>query len=633
MDTKVATEKFAPQERPETTEVFLPPPTTFQDGSGAAGGVDNLMGNAATAKLRAENATPTESVMPPTAEKQLHEELLRRDIDGWNENPTEPAPHMAGAGDTPSCKAPVFSGLSDSGSVNLTGAGRLMDQSDSSPVQDAQQAVRPPHHQEHQEDPHKDDEKEEMEKEEKEEKNEEEEEGKVEIDLAQQEEEDSEEEGEGGTPDHNAQQHTDDQNGSQSSDAKLAASKPKKGKVKKSHGGRRRKEDFPDAADAYEGLYRRLMMEENVSKHMLQTCFSDKELRVVMGMNKILINDFIKEQGRYKEKPKSAKVDVLFPYVKNKTLITPSALHASFERFDFHPRKRELAERKKNGGGGFRDPYAHRDPYASYGHYDGRYSYDASNQFQQQQLSAALQQLQQQAASSAASQVGFASAVNNHLAQATQDIGAMYQHQQQQQQQLVQSMQNQMAQFMQVAAAAGQQQQILRMQELMQAQAQQQMLLPQHSQNQQQALLQPQQPQQQQQQQQIHQLLQQQTQQIQQQAQQLQHQHDNQHQYQQQQQQQLQLQQLQQLQAQQLSSLLEPASKRPRQETADQFLHLKQEAPGVQAHQLAQHPQMMNLQGQSPASNGPKPPTGDPLLALAGLIGAAPGPAPQSGQP
>ena len=40
------------------------------------------------------------------------------------------------------------------------------------------------------------------------------------------------------------------------------------------------------------------MVEDNVTKHMLQTSFSDKELRVVMGMNKILINDFVQEQVR-----------------------------------------------------------------------------------------------------------------------------------------------------------------------------------------------------------------------------------------------------------------------------------------------------------------------------------------------
>ena len=45
-------------------------------------------------------------------------------------------------------------------------------------------------------------------------------------------------------------------------------------------------------------------------------------------MNKILINDLNPETGKYKEKPKGAKVEVLFPYVQNRTLITPRALHA-----------------------------------------------------------------------------------------------------------------------------------------------------------------------------------------------------------------------------------------------------------------------------------------------------------------
>ena len=114
----------------------------------------------------------------------------------------------------------------------------------------------------------------------------------------------------------------------------------RRGGPKKSHGGRRRKEDFPGAAQAYESLYERLMAEANITKHMLQSCFSDKELRVVMGMNKILINDLNPETGKYKEKPKGAKVEVLFPYVQNRTLITPRALHASFARFQTQPRPR-----------------------------------------------------------------------------------------------------------------------------------------------------------------------------------------------------------------------------------------------------------------------------------------------------
>ena len=184
------------------------------------------------------------------------------------------------------------------------------------------------------------------------------------------------------------------------------------GKPKKSHGGRRRKEDFPDAADAYEGLYRRLMMEENVTKHMLQTCFSDKELRVVMGMNKILINDYIQEQGRYKEKPKSAKVDVLLPYVLNKTLITPSALHASFERFDFQQKKFGSRRDGYNNGntamvGAPTSGFMNMRPGGSYG-------YDEQAQ-QQQQLGAALQALQQQQAAAAAAAAAAVASQGNYV--------------------------------------------------------------------------------------------------------------------------------------------------------------------------------------------------------------------------
>ena len=46
-----------------------------------------------------------------------------------------------------------------------------------------------------------------------------------------------------------------------------------------------------------------------------------------MGMNKILINDFV--DGRYREKSKARKLDVLYPYVADRMLVTPgeSLLH------------------------------------------------------------------------------------------------------------------------------------------------------------------------------------------------------------------------------------------------------------------------------------------------------------------
>ena len=93
MDTQAAAETCSPQERPTTeAEMFSPPPTVTQGGGGAAGDVDNRTESAGTAKVRAENATPTERVVPSVAQT---EEILRRDLDVWNETPSDAVPHMA----------------------------------------------------------------------------------------------------------------------------------------------------------------------------------------------------------------------------------------------------------------------------------------------------------------------------------------------------------------------------------------------------------------------------------------------------------------------------------------------------------------------------------------------------------
>ena len=47
-----------------------------------------------------------------------------------------------------------------------------------------------------------------------------------------------------------------------------------------------------DVAKSYQRLYTRLMDICSPTEASIKHTFSDKELRVVMGMNKILINDF-----------------------------------------------------------------------------------------------------------------------------------------------------------------------------------------------------------------------------------------------------------------------------------------------------------------------------------------------------
>ena len=104
-----------------------------------------------------------------------------------------------------------------------------------------------------------------------------------------------------------------------------------------------------DAAKSYQRLYTRLMDIRIPTKESLKHTFYDKELRVVMGMNKILIGDFrpdgvhparslydqhyrgsLQIAGTYKEKSKDKKLESLMPMILARSLVAPGNPFSNF---------------------------------------------------------------------------------------------------------------------------------------------------------------------------------------------------------------------------------------------------------------------------------------------------------------
>jgi hypothetical protein len=71
-----------------------------------------------------------------------------------------------------------------------------------------------------------------------------------------------------------------------------------------------------DLADIYGLLYARVPFNTPTDVALARE-FSDKELRVLMGMNKMLINDYDPKTGKYTEKTKQNKIRVLLPNIAN----------------------------------------------------------------------------------------------------------------------------------------------------------------------------------------------------------------------------------------------------------------------------------------------------------------------------
>ena len=76
----------------------------------------------------------------------------------------------------------------------------------------------------------------------------------------------------------------------------------------------RSRSDKTSLVDLYGLLYARVPFTQP-SDAALAKEFSDKELRVLMGMNKMLINDFDPVSGKYTEKTKQSKIRSLLPHV------------------------------------------------------------------------------------------------------------------------------------------------------------------------------------------------------------------------------------------------------------------------------------------------------------------------------
>lgn len=78
----------------------------------------------------------------------------------------------------------------------------------------------------------------------------------------------------------------------------------------------------------YAHLYQRVPF-TNASEQNLARIFSDKELRVLMGMNKMTINNYNPATKKYTEKTKQDKVREIIPVIKKGSLVTPRE-HAQF---------------------------------------------------------------------------------------------------------------------------------------------------------------------------------------------------------------------------------------------------------------------------------------------------------------
>ena len=87
----------------------------------------------------------------------------------------------------------------------------------------------------------------------------------------------------------------------------------KAAKAKRANGGKRSREEQQPITELYGELFTRIP--KRPTAMALSSEFSDKELRVLMSQNRLLINDFNSTSGKYTEKTKSSKICVLLPMV------------------------------------------------------------------------------------------------------------------------------------------------------------------------------------------------------------------------------------------------------------------------------------------------------------------------------
>ena len=103
---------------------------------------------------------------------------------------------------------------------------------------------------------------------------------------------------------------------------------PKGGARRARKRSRRSRTDSLDIVDQYEGLYHRVL--SHSTAETINASFSDKELRILMGQNKLLINNFDPATGKYTEKTKLQKSETLLTILHE--LVEPEDLRIALPK-------------------------------------------------------------------------------------------------------------------------------------------------------------------------------------------------------------------------------------------------------------------------------------------------------------
>jgi hypothetical protein len=108
----------------------------------------------------------------------------------------------------------------------------------------------------------------------------------------------------------------------------MPVAKPQ-GAVRKSRKrSRRSRTDSIDIVDQYEALYNRVS--SHTRAETINQSFSDKELRILMGQNKLLINNFDPATGKYTEKTKLQKAETLLTIIGE--MVEPAELRVALPK-------------------------------------------------------------------------------------------------------------------------------------------------------------------------------------------------------------------------------------------------------------------------------------------------------------
>ena len=128
----------------------------------------------------------------------------------------------------------------------------------------------------------------------------------------------------------------------------MSSAKPQVAVRKSRKRSRRSRTDCTDIVGTYEALYNRVV--SHTRAETINASFSDKELRIIMGQNKLLINNFDPATGKYTEKTKLQKAETLMTIIDE--LLEPSELRVAVpqpQRSSTRPvRKPKTADFKPN---------------------------------------------------------------------------------------------------------------------------------------------------------------------------------------------------------------------------------------------------------------------------------------------